>query len=1172
MKIKQKLNILFVALTIFSTLIIGGIAFFMAKEALKEQTLNGLQSTLNSKIATIQSTVNLRKEQVNIIAGTYLMKQLNSEGNNDTSLINKIQQHIDFILIQLQRTDNNPENIPVAEQIAVWDVQGNIIAHTKRDLIGIKTNRSFIEKIKKHDSFFSGYHYDSLIGKYSLAFYSAVHKPISNEIIGVVEMKLNTNYLKEICFDFEGLGKTGEILLTQIEKDSIQFIVPVRNALNPPRITYASEKGLATQLSLKGNAGRGLTTDYRGIKVYSVWKPLKEFNWGIALEIDEEEALLPITKMRNNILYALFIVILITLILSHYFSLTFSIPIKKITSVFSHISKGEIKESVTIYSKDEFGQLSATANETIAYLKNIISHANKLGNGDYNSNILSKGNKDELGNALQKMTENLRLFDEENKNTIWLQSAIANVNNLIRGDLSVIDVAEKTLGIIAHSVNAQAGLVYEFSKDENQLKYLSGYALPSNYNKNNIALGEGIAGQAAKEKKQIALNNVPHTYLKINSLLGETDTVCITAIPLVFNDELKGLIELASLSPLSKTKMQFLNNVSEILAIAITTSNNHKKIQELLSESQSQTEELSAQQEELQQQTNRLVASEEELKMQQEELIQNNKQLEEKSILLEEKAIELERISNYKSEFLANMSHELRTPLNSIMLLSKLLGDNHEENLSQEQIEFARIIHNSGNNLLKLISDILDLTKIESGKSEILLEPTSIRNICRNLDDIFIPLAKEKGILYSCKPIGDIPEQIITDGFRLEQILKNLVSNAIKFTEKGSVTIEVSKIYNEDNTNSDIAPNATMQFSIIDTGVGIPADKQDLVFNVFQQADGSTHRKFGGTGLGLSISKKLANLLGGNIMLESEPGKGSTFTLLIPCNSSDFVAKKELNKSSFIKYDEQKNNLTTKNKILVVEDNNNHLLALIKFLENKNFECAGVATAKEALEFLSKNSTQCIILDMGLPDSNGNELLEKIKKNNFSSIPVIIYTGNNISQKAEQKLKKYADAIVIKSANSYQRLLDELSLIFNLTKKVNEDVNLPDIDISLKNKSVLIVDDDIRNIYALTKILENQNMLVLSALNGKEALILLNENPSIKLVLMDMMMPEIDGYEAISIIRKNNKWKKLPIIALTAKAMLGDREKCIAAGASDYLTKPLDAEQLISLIKIWLFK
>ncbi|MGE0567228.1 MAG: response regulator [Bacteroidia bacterium] len=771
---------------------------------------------------------------------------------------------------------------------------------------------------------------------------------------------------------------------------------------------------------------------------------------------------------------------------------------------------------------------------------------------------------------------------------------------------------------------------------------------------------------------------------------------------------------------------------------------------ELQESLKAQAEELKVQQEELmevnsalEEQGQKLQASEEELKVQQEELLQSNQELEEKSQLLEErnqavneknealesasaelelKANQLALSSKYKSEFLANMSHELRTPLNSILLLSKLISENTEKNLTKEQIEFASVIYNSGNGLLELINEILDLSKIESGKMDVQLEDTNINSICTSISNMFSQLAKEKGIDYICNIEPTIRKSIKTDKIRLEQILKNLLSNAFKFTEKGGVEMHVFSPDVKSIKKLGIQSQEIIAFSVKDSGIGIPIEKQNLIFEAFQQADGSTRRKYGGTGLGLSISREIAHMLGGEITLESKENEGSTFTLIIPVNSSssqinigitedqdktgiyrkaltkeqdknvvaftpdeipddrgnlkngdkviliieddtdfakalmkfannrgykaiiavsgafavsfaelykpigilldiqlpvksgwtvmkelkqnpltrhipvhmmssnevksiesihagaiDFINKPMAEKELRKVFEKLENIWGKKTKtILLVDDNEMHIKALKAFLDGDFKNCLSAYSAKETYEVLEAHEVDCIVLDMGLPDATGYEVLEKIKKQKkYEKLPVIIYTGKNLSLKDEQRLKKYANAVVIKTVDSYKRLMSEVTLFLHLVEEHQDSKILKKPyfkDKVLVGKKVLIVDDDSRNIFSLTKVLEMQEMVVIPATDGKDALSTLAENPDTDIILMDMMMPEMDGYVASREIRKNSKLKTIPIIAVTAKAMLGEREKCIEAGANDYITKPVDTDQLISLLRIWLYK
>ncbi len=1012
--------------------------------------------------------------------------------------------------------------------------------------------------------------------------FSEIRNHVTNEFAGVVVLKLSVETLKEICFDFEGMGNTGEMILVQKRDTAIMQILPTRFAEALPLAMFKNPE-LPVYKALAGQHGQARVTDYRNKQVLAVWKPVPEYGWGVVIKQDTSEAFLPVRQMRRRILLSTAILLLAALMVAHLLSRSIARPINTLSDTFRKISKGEHSAPVAAAAKDEIGDLSRSANQLISYFETIKKHAARVGAGDYSSNFISKGETDELGNALHQMTENLRKFARKNEQELWMQQSLSILNTSLQGNLTIAETAEKSLTSLAHLLDARAAVLYTYAAEQDSLQFCNGYALQAEEVPPQIRAGHGMAGQAIKERRICQLQHAPHDYLKIRSALGETGNCYTVVVPLQYKDALIAVTELASLQEFSELKIRFLQQASEIVAIAMNTAKSRQIIQELLEESQAQTEELSAQQEELHQQTQKLLASEEELRSQQEELMVNNKELEEKSFMLEQKAKELEQISQYKSEFLANMSHELRTPLNSIMLLSRLLTDNPGKNLTEEQTEYASIIHQSGNNLLELINDILDITKIESGRIEVHLEKASIEDICKSLDNTFMALARQKGIAYSCSPQNEIPNVIITDAFRVDQILKNIVSNAFKFTEKGSVSITVGHMTVEEAVQTGLPPVPMIRFQIKDTGIGIDPEKQERVFDAFWQGDGSVRRKYGGTGLGLSISKKLALLLGGDITCESEAGKGSVFTLFTPADSSMFVSSGSagtheayplsIYKGSAAPAGAGKDIKKQHNRVLIIEDNENHLLALQRFLETEFIAGIAARSAKDAYALLETNDVNCIILDMGLPDENGYQVMEKIRETPaLSHIPILVYTGLSISAAEEQKIKRFAERIIIKTANSYQRLKEELKMLFSRPASKEPGRALYKKDEALVNKNILVVDDDVRNIYSLTKLLESNKMNVITAINGREALQALKDNSSIDLVLMDIMMPDLDGYSTIKELRSFKEWEKLPVIALTAKAMPGDREKCIRAGASDYISKPVDAEQLFALLRIWLYK
>jgi signal transduction histidine kinase/DNA-binding response OmpR family regulator/CHASE3 domain sensor protein len=964
--------------------------------------------------------------------------------------------------------------------------------------------------------------------------------------------------------------------------------------------------------------------------------------------------------------------------------------------------------------------------------------AESISAGDYSTRV-NDDEKDNLGSlsaALNKMGSTLQYSFNALSEKEWLQTGSALISETILGEQTVRQLTSRVLEVMAGYSQTAVGAVY-INEGHETLSFSAGYAFVPEPARKNIHFGEGLIGEAALSQKEIFLQEVSGSPLQISYASGSLKPLSIYVIPISFEKNLKGVIELGSLQVYSDRDRQFFRNAADIIAVAINTAQNRARLQEVLEEVQAQSEELQVQHKEMElinaemeTQTEKLQVSEEELKVQQEELMQTNRELEERSKLLEEKnelighrnreiqkkAEELAQSTRYKSEFLANMSHELRTPLNSILLLSRLMAENKDKTLSKDQVEYAQVIQSSGNGLLELIDEILDLSKIEAGKMDLDYSSISLNTIVSDMRALFEPMAREKGLqLLFDVDSGNMPD-IETDRMRLEQILKNLLSNALKFTDSGSISMRVK---NDPRQNGSF-----ILFEIADSGIGIPEEKLSLIFEAFQQADGSTKRKYGGTGLGLSISRELSRLLNGELTVKSVEGAGSTFTLSIPVRRmakseihpdqpkaiipvepethryehhnhqftladipngipddrylispgdktiliveddthfasalleftrsrhyrgivavrgdegiqlaktyqpmgilldiqlpvrngwevmdelkrdpatrhipvhimSSFEAKKEsitkgavdfINKP--VAFDQMSEIfgkieavLNQENsKVLIVEENPKHARALSYYLGSFQVQSSIVKSIPDSISALKKDEVNCVILDMGLPEMRSYDKLEVIKSTpGFENIPIIIFTGKSFSRTEEQRVRQYADSIVIKTAHSYQRILDEVSLFLHImdqrqNNKTSGLERLGSLDEVLKNKTVLLADDDVRNIFSLTKILEQHKMRILPAIDGKEAVEKIQENPQVSIVLMDMMMPEMDGFESIRKIRQMPAYKNLPIIAITAKAMAGDREKCIEAGASDYISKPVDIDQLISLLRIWLYE
>jgi CheY-like chemotaxis protein/signal transduction histidine kinase/CHASE3 domain sensor protein len=1007
----------------------------------------------------------------------------------------------------------------------------------------------------------------------------------------------------------------------------------------------------------------------------------------------------------------------------------------------------------------------ALSKHISAPLKQVSDLAEKMANGDLSVSLPDSDRFDEIGvltRTFNQMIVNLRSTTQRNDEQNWLKSNLAEFTQMLQGQRNLENATSLILSNLAPLVGASQGVFYTMTSINNQpvLKLLSSYAYKKRKNlANQFRLGEGLVGQCAVEKQRILLTQVPSDYIRISSGLGEAPPLNIIVLPILFETEVSAVIELASFSCFSDLHLTFLEQLSENLGVFLNNIASQLQTQQLLEESITLTEELQTQQEELQQSNQRLEQQAHELeesqflvKQSNEELQQLNEELEEKAELLEvqnrevarknqeverarqsfeEKAEQLALSSKYKSEFLANMSHELRTPLNSLLILARLLADNSLNNLTDKQVEYSRTIYSAGTDLLELINDILDLAKIESGTMSLNIEQIAFADLEISLEQTFRQLAHNKELNFTIELDDNLPPTIYNDSKRLQQVLKNLLANAFKFTEQGSVKLEISM-------SSDAAQvdNPMIAFAVSDTGIGIPPEKQKIIFEAFQQADGTTSRKYGGTGLGLSISRELAQLLGGRIEIVSQPEQGSIFTLYLPRrqekNSKNpltsiqpsnirkaltiqevpLIEKEFVNTDTFTSVkgltalaheipddreiiqpgdrilliiedddkfarilldmarqqgfktivalhskqglalaqqfkpdaimldihmpemdgwtvlDRLKHKPDTRHipvhilsvderqqrglqlgaitylqkpvspealtqvltdikgfierqvrNLLIVEDDPVQAQSIIELIGNGDVQSTAVGTGAEALLILRSHHFDCMVLDLGLPDMSGFALIEQIKQEpRLLKLPIIVYTGKELSRQEETQLRGLAETIIIKNVRSPERLLDETALFLHRVQ-----ANLPppkrqileqlhQNDPVLANRKILIVDDDLRNIFALTSFLESYQMQVLFAENGRDGIEMLQTNPDINIVLMDIMMPEMDGYETTRAIRQQQQFRSLPIIALTAKAMPGDREKCIEAGASDYITKPVDTEQLLSLLRVWLYR
>ncbi|USX16906.1 response regulator [Oxalobacteraceae bacterium OTU3CAMAD1] len=991
--------------------------------------------------------------------------------------------------------------------------------------------------------------------------------------------------------------------------------------------------------------------------------------------------------------------------------------------------------------------LTENVNQLAANLTNqvraIAEVATAVTRGDLSRSIQveARGEVSYLKDNINEMIRNLKDTTLKNAQQDWLKTNLARFTRLLQGQRDLQAVTKLILSELAPLVSAHHGVFYMMDSQESdaRLRMIASYGYRSSRKLPTSFLpGEGLVGQCALEKVRIWLTDVPRDYIVVSSGLGAAPPTNIVVLPILFEQQVKAVIEIASLDRFTETHLSFLDQLMESIGVVLNTIEANSRTESLLTQSQSLAQEL--------QQTNQELAEKARLLSEQNiEVERKNREVEQAKLALEEKATQLALSSKYKSEFLANMSHELRTPLNSLLILAQQLGDNPDGNLSGKQVEFAKTIHGSGSDLLTLINDILDLSKIESGTVTLDVSEYRFQNLRNYVDRTFRHMAEAKHLGFSVDLRENLPTAMMTDTTRLQQVLKNLLSNAFKFTTHGQVSLVISLVnsgFSNDHPNL-IHADAVLAFAVSDTGVGIAADKLQLIFEAFQQADGSTARKYGGTGLGLSISRELARLLGGEIRVESVVGNGSTFTLFLPYNRAGFInydmgrqpqvrlpmpampapnivysaphyselsmpehdsaaaAASELDAdiSEYSTSDDRGLVAPGDPSVLIIEDDERFAKIVLGFAREKNFKgvvtmqgdsalslardylpsailldldlpdidgftvldrlkrdpstrhipvhvmsslrereralrlgaisylnkpvskatlqeefariqkfllggkrsllvvddepaqrdsivaligdadlhIVAVDTGKAALEALREQRFDCMVLDLTLPDISGFDLLDIIGKDeSLRDLPIVINTAKDLNRKEVAKLKRYAKTIVIKDARSPERLLDETALFLHRSqaslpeaqRRMLEEIHAADG--GLAGRKVLIVDDDLRNIFALSSLLERQQMQVSFAENGRDGIEVLEKDPTIEIVLMDIMMPEMDGYDTMRAIRRIPKFKSLPIITLTAKAMKGDRDKCIAAGASDYITKPVDVAQLLSLMRVWL--
>ncbi|NBM20418.1 HAMP domain-containing protein [Streptomyces sp. GC420] len=848
--------------------------------------------------------------------------------------------------------------------------------------------------------------------------------------------------------------------------------------------------------------------------------------------------------------------------------------------------------------------------------------ASAVAEGDLTRSITvdASGEVAELKDNINSMVGSLRETTRANQQQDWLKSNLARVSGLMQGHRDLSVVAELIMDELTPLVSAQYGAFYlaEENSDHSGLRLVGSYGYPDDDSRpERIRLGRTLVGQAARNRRTIMVDELPGGYVTISSALGQTVPTALMVLPIVVEEQVLGVIELASVTPFTQIHRDFLDQLMETIGVNVNTIVANARTDELLGESQRLAAELQARSEELQVQQDELQRSNAELEEKAALLAAQNRDIEAKNLEIEQARQELETraqqlalASKYKSEFLANMSHELRTPLNSLLILAQLLAQNPSRNLTPKQVEYAGIIHSAGSDLLQLINDILDLSKVEAGKMDINPERVPLRRLLDYVEATFRPLTTQKSLDFKISTAAGVPVDLLTDDSRLRQVLRNLLSNAVKFTDRGGIELRIEPAADSELPDAVHRGGAAVAFRVKDTGVGIPAQQLEAIFGAFQQADGTTSRKYGGTGLGLSISREIAYLLGGAITAESTPGEGSTFTLYLPVARPGFeqpgagaaaveaarrTAGAESERDTTRAGDRKAQAPPQKRRLLVIEERQHGLLSLVA--ESAVADLAGsrdlgagphgtveVVTAvgaQEAAEALAAGPCHCVVLELDMADDEALRFLEAMDGDSaLADLPVLAHNNRRLDAEQERRLQAHAGRRPLELLSSLDELRERIALhlsaeqpgdVLPLVRPEEPEAQPPAaVDGGLAGRTVLVVDDDARNLYALSGILELHGMQVLHAENGRKGIEALKANPEIALILMDVMMPEMDGYAATAEIRRMPEYAGLPIIAVTAKAMPGDREKSLAAGASDYVTKPVDADDLISRVRRWL--
>ncbi|QOY51376.1 response regulator [Candidatus Sulfurimonas baltica] len=1145
--------------------VIGGtLSVLDSKQTMMEHEYHSLTSINKTKNAQIKKFLDEKIAHINVLAKAsntrdlvtdliYVHNQLKAKGDEPypathTLAIQKIQPHEEFF-------QNFTKEYDYSDLLIVCAKHGHVMYSKEKEsdlganlVTGELKNSALAEVWKKVIASKRAVFVDMKpYAPSNNANIMFLGSPIytNGELTSVLVFKISDKSISKIMQFKYGYGETQEDYLIGQDK-----LIRSSSSLSMLAKTFDTQ---SAKEALRGAEDTKLVTNYNGKSVLSAYSPLKigqDLDWAILSEIDEEEILSSSNKLKNDLIIVSSALLIIIAIVEYFVLLKgVFLPLNKV-----HEQQDELKEA-NINMKLQHQELEELAQSLESRVK---------------EEVAQNREKD------QRLNDELNRTIKANEKQAWVKDGLTALNEQLTGDISVEDVAQIAITHLGNYLHAGVGVLYSYSHDNKLLTLEGTYAyIQTDNSRDTLELGEGIIGQVALQRSPILLKGIDENNLKVEAGTITQTPLNIYTFPLIYLDKLYGVVELGSNEQFNEKEIEFFNASNRVITTALSTAIQNQKVKDLLKETQLINTQMQEQQQKLEEANANMEEQQQQLEEANAQMEEQHQQLEAQndSLLksqneLEKKARDLTASTKYKSEFLANMSHELRTPLNSIILLSDMLQENNANHLDENEVKKAHVINSSGNDLLKLIGDVLDLSKIEAGMMELIIDEFNSTELCDGFQVQFEEIAKQKNLTF--KAIDDYKGLIKNDRDRLGQVLRNLISNSLKFTKKGTITLHVES-----------AADEKIKISVSDTGIGIPKDKQESIFEAFQQADGGTSREYGGTGLGLSISLELIKMMHGEIVLDSKENEGSTFSIIIPnLDKKESEKPKEKIEATalHVEVKDDRSALQAKDRAFLIIEDDENFADILKEKVNSQGEYALIAhTGTSGLTLARSYNIKGILLDLGLPDIDGIDLLKEFKTDpSLRKIPVFVISGDHrVKLTKEYGAEGYIQKPITESeiTSVIQEIKNSDDEIHEFMSRVNvkSTTNIKE-SIDLSGKKVLVVDDDIRNIYVLLEALSSKGADVITANDGQEAINTLSNNLDVDIILMDVMMPVMDGYEAAKVIKENTKTKHIPVIAVTAKALSEDRQNALDAGYDDYITKPLQMKMLMEIISAWVEK